>query len=181
MNAIDELLSVLGPDLVKVGDAIPVRNSMDAAGLEPQPPLALVLPRRTEDVASALRICSAHGQPVVTQGGLTGLAGGAHPSLGEVAISLERMVGVEEVDRDSNTLTALAGTPLQVVQQAAEDAGLMCGIDLGARGTASIGGNIATNAGGNQVLRYGMARKNVLGLEVVLPSGEIVRSLNKMM
>jgi FAD/FMN-containing dehydrogenase len=85
------------------------------------------------------------------------------------------------VDRSSSTLTALAGTPLQLVQQAADEAGLMCGIDLGARGSCTIGGNVATNAGGNQVLRYGMARKNVLGLEVVLADGTIVRSLNKMM
>jgi FAD/FMN-containing dehydrogenase len=85
------------------------------------------------------------------------------------------------VDTASATLTALAGTPLQVVQEAAEAAGLLCGIDLGARGTCTIGGNVATNAGGNQVLRYGMARRNVLGLEVVLADGTVVRSLNKML
>jgi FAD/FMN-containing dehydrogenase len=78
-------------------------------------------------------------------------------------------------------LTALAGTPLAVVQQAADEAGFLCGIDLGARGTCTIGGNIATNAGGNQVLRYGMARRNTLGLEVVLADGTVVRSLNKML
>ena len=91
------------------------------------------------------------------------------------------MSGVEEVDAASGTLTALAGTPLHLVQAAAEEAGFLCGIDLGARGTCSIGGNIATNAGGNQVLRYGMARRNVLGLEVVLADGRVVRSLNKML
>jgi FAD/FMN-containing dehydrogenase len=180
MSAVDDLLATLGPDLVRTGADIPQRNLTDAAGLPPQPPLALVLPRRTEDVAAALRICHAHGQPVVTQGGMTGLAGGATPGAGEVALSLERMVGIEEVDPSSGTLTALAGTPLQLIQQAAEEVGLMCGIDLGARGSCSIGGNVATNAGGNQVLRYGMTRKNVLGLEVVKADGEIVRSLNKM-
>lgn len=180
-TVVEDLLAELGPDCVRTGADIPDRNGTDAAGLPPQAPLALVLPRSTEDVATAMRICHAHRQPVVTQGGLTGLAGGATPGVGEVALSLERMVGVEEVDRESGTLTALAGTPLQVVQQAAEDAGMMCGIDLGARGSASIGGNVATNAGGNQVLRYGMARRNVLGLEVVMANGEVVRSLNKMM
>ncbi|WP_274628659.1 FAD-binding oxidoreductase [Arvimicrobium flavum] len=179
--AVDELLMRLGPDKVKVGGEIPLRNWSDASGLEPASPLALVLPRTTEDVSAALAICHAHGQAVVTQGGLTGLAGGAHPGEGEVALSLERMVGVEELDRSSSTLTALAGTPLHLVQQAADDAGLMCGIDLGARGSCTIGGNVATNAGGNQVLRYGMARKNVLGLEAVLADGTVVRSLNKMM
>ena len=118
---------------------------------------------------------------VVTQGGLTGLAGGAHPQAGEIALSLERMSGIEEIDPASATLTALAGTPLAVIQQAADEAGFLCGIDLGARGTCTIGGNIATNAGGNQVLRYGMARRNTLGLEVVLADGTVVRSLNKML
>jgi len=117
----------------------------------------------------------------VTQGGLTGLAGGAHPQAGEIALSLERMSGIEEIDPASATLTALAGTPLAVIQQAADEAGFLCGIDLGARGTCTIGGNIATNAGGNQVLRYGMARRNTLGLEVVLADGTVVRSLNKML
>ncbi len=175
------LLAALGPDRVRVGDDIPVRNHADASGLKPTPPHALLLPRSTEDVATALRICHEHRHPVVTQGGMTGLAGGAHPQAGEIALSLERMAGVEEVDEASGTLTALAGTPLAVIQKAAEDAGFMCGIDLGARGSCTIGGNIATNAGGNQVLRYGMARRNVLGLEVVLSDGRVVRSLNKML
>lgn len=178
---IDELTAILGAGKVVVGPDIPARHSADASGLTPTPPHAVVLPRTTDDVSAALRICHAHGQPIVTQGGLTGLAGGAHPYVGEIAISLERMTGVEEVDAANGTLTALAGTPLQTVQKAAEDAGYLCGIDLGARGTCTIGGNIATNAGGNQVLRYGMARRNVLGLEVVLADGTIVRSLNKML
>ncbi|MCP8937950.1 FAD-binding oxidoreductase [Alsobacter sp. SYSU M60028] len=182
MNAaVQELLATLGPDLVKVGDDIPQRNWADQVGLEPQRPLALLLPRSTDDVSKALAICHRHRQPVVTQGGMTGLAGGAHPGEGEVALSLERMNGIEEVDAASGTLTALAGTPLYLIQRAAEEAGLMCGIDLGARGSCTIGGNVSTNAGGNQVLRYGMARKNVLGLEVVLSDGRVVRSLNKMM
>jgi FAD/FMN-containing dehydrogenase len=180
-DAIPALLAALGPDRVRVGADIPVRNHADASGLVPTPPQALLLPRSTEDVATALRICHEHHQPVVTQGGMTGLAGGAHPQAGEVALSLERMAGVEEVDEASGTLIALAGTPLAVIQRAAEDAGFMCGIDLGARGSCTIGGNIATNAGGNQVLRYGMARRNVLGLEVVLADGRVVRSLNKML
>ncbi|WP_342358977.1 FAD-binding oxidoreductase [Terrarubrum flagellatum] len=179
--AVEKLLATLGPDIVKVGAEVPDRNTHDEAGLPPARPLALVLPRNVEQVSAALSICHAERQPVVTQGGLTGLAGGAHPGASEIALSLERMTGVEEVDPSSGTLTALAGTPLQIVQQAADDAGFMCGIDLGARGSCTIGGNIATNAGGNQVLRYGMARKNVLGLEVVQADGAIVRSLNKMM
>src|SRR5918993_3202000 len=179
-DLIDALKAALGSQ-VKTGSDIPLRNHADASGLPPTPPGALILPQTTEDMSTALRLCHEHRQPVVTQGGLTGLAGGAHPQTGEIALSLERMNGVEEIDAASATLTALAGTPLAVVQQAADEAGFLCGIDLGARGTCTIGGNIATNAGGNQVLRYGMARRNTLGLEVVLADGTVVRSLNKML
>ena len=175
------LLAALGPDLVRTGDAIPERNHNDKTGLPALAPRALVLPRTTADVSRALKICHDFGQPVVTQGGMTGLAGGAIPGLGEIAVSLERMSGIEEIDTSAATLTALAGTPLQTVQAAAADAGFFCGIDLGARGSCTIGGNIATNAGGNQVLRYGMARRNVLGLEAVLADGTVLTSLNKML
>jgi FAD/FMN-containing dehydrogenase len=179
-NVIDALVAALGSQ-IRIGPDIPSRNHADASGLRPTAPQALILPQTTEDVAAALRLCHEHRQPVVTQGGLTGLAGGAHPQTGEIALSLERMNGVEEIDAASATLTALAGTPLAVVQQAADEADFLCGIDLGARGTCTIGGNIATNAGGNQVIRYGMARRNTLGLEVVLADGTVVQSLNKML
>lgn len=95
-------------------------------------------------------------------------------------LSLQRMQGIEETDAGSGTLTVLAGTPLQRVQEAAEAAGWMFPLDIGARGSCSIGGNAATNAGGNRVLRYGMMRDLVLGLEAVLPDGTIVSSLNRM-
>jgi FAD/FMN-containing dehydrogenase len=111
---------------------------------------------------------------------MTGLASGAHPDADEIALSLERMTGIEEVDKSSATLTALAGTPLCAVQQAADAAGFLYGVDLGARASCTIGGTVATNAGGHQVIRYGMTRRNVLGLEAVLADGTIVRSLNKM-
>ena len=175
-----DLVQSLGSSAVLVGDTIPSRNEVDWSGLQPNRPLALLLPADTNQVSAALRLCHAHGQSVVPQGGLTGLCGGAHPGLGDVALSLERMTGIEEVDRMAATLTVKAGTPLELIHQAAETAGLACGIDLGARGSCSIGGNIATNAGGNNVLRYGMARQNVRGLEVVLADGTVVKSLNKL-
>ena len=98
-----------------------------------------------------------------------------------VVLSLDRMTGIEEIDTVMATMTVLAGTPLSTVQAAAEEAGLFFGLDLGARDSCTIGGNLATNAGGNRVIRFGMAREHVLGLEVVLPDGTIVRSLNKML
>lgn len=179
-DIVAELVAALGTDIVSAGDAVPERNRHDWSGLPPVRPLALVRPRTTEQVATALRLCHAHGQPVVPQGGLTGLCGGAQPFPEAVALSLERMTGVEEIDPATATMTVLAGTPLQQVQEAADAADFFCPLDLGARGSCAIGGNLSTNAGGNRVIRYGMAREMVLGLEVVLPDGTILRSLNKM-
>jgi FAD/FMN-containing dehydrogenase len=181
MLLIQELKEAFGPDSIRTGSDIPMRNRADASGAASVCPLALILPRTTQEVSLALALANAHGCPVVPQGGMTGLVGGATPGAGELALSLERMNGVEEVDVVSGTITALAGTPLQVVQDAAEAAGFLLGIDLGARGTCTIGGNVATNAGGNQVLRYGMTRANLRGIEAVLADGRIVRSMNKMM
>jgi FAD/FMN-containing dehydrogenase len=142
--------------------------------------LALVKPRTTEEVSRVLAACHALDLPVVPQGGRTGLAGGATPIDGAVIVSLERMSGVLEIDPAAATLTAFAGTPLETVQQAARDAGWFFALDLGARGSCQIGGAIATNAGGNRVIRYGMTRDLVLGLEAVLADGTILSSLNKL-
>ena len=175
-----KLAGLIDPALIRFGDDVPPRHHQDALRLQPTLPDALLLPRTTQDVADIMRLCHQHGTRVVVQGGLTGLAGGAHPKPGEVALSLERMRGIEEVDADCATLTALAGTPLQEAQEAAEAAGFMLPIDLGSRGSCSVGGVVATNAGGNHVVRYGMTRRHVLGLEAVLPDGTILRRLNKM-
>jgi FAD/FMN-containing dehydrogenase len=180
MDLIAQLRDVLGEAGVRTGADIPARNCTDAAAEAVQAPRALVLPRTTAEVSAVLALCHAAGQPVVPQGGMTGLVDASRPAPGEVAISLERMNGVEEVDTVSGTITALAGTPLEIVQKAAEAAGMMVGVDLGARGSCTIGGNVATNAGGNSVLRFGMTRANVRGLEAVLADGRVVRSSSKM-
>lgn len=175
------LRDAIGAAFVRTGGEIPERNRADASRLPPISPSILATPDSTEAVSQVLRLCSEVRWPVVVQGGLTGLAGGAHPKGTEVALSLERMTGIEEIDPVAGTLTARAGTALQIVQEAAAEAGFLCGIDLGARGSCTIGGNVATNAGGNRVLRYGMTRHNVLGLEAVLADGTIVTSMNKML
>src|SRR5690606_8324210 len=95
------------------------RHVADVSALNPLPPLAVVRPASTDDVSFILRACHDAGQPVVVQGGMTGLCAGGTPRPGEIALSLERMSGIEEIDADSLTLTALAGTPLQAVQEAA--------------------------------------------------------------
>ena len=143
-------------------------------------PSALLRPDSTEKLSKVVSICNLHRRPIVVQGGMTGLAGGATPQSQEVAISLELMSGVEELDPVAMTLSALAGTPLQVLQEAALQHRLVLPLDLAARGSCSIGGNLSTNAGGTEVLRYGMARSLVLGLEVVLADGTIVNSMNKL-
>ena len=176
-----QLRNTLGPAAVLFGDDVPARNCNDWSTQPPNTPIAVVRPTDAAGVSAALRACREAGIPVVPQGGLTGLCGGARPEPGWVALSMERMVGVEEIDPDSATMTVWAGTPLEAVQRAAEAAGLYFALDLGARGSCAIGGNLSTNAGGNRVIRYGMARELVLGLEWVLPDGTIVTSLNKMM
>lgn len=151
--------------------------SSEPAGI----PLAVVRPASTAEVSALLKVCSAAGQPVVIQGGLSGLCGGGNPRAGEVALSMERLTGIEELDAASMTMTVKAGTPLQVIQEAAEKAGFIFPLDLGARGTCNIGGNISTNAGGNQVLRFGMTRNLVLGMEAVLADGTVISAMNKML
>ena len=145
-------------------------------------PAVVAYPVSTEEVSAVLRACHEMGQAVVPQGGLTGLAGGAVPKQdGMVALSLDRMRAIEEIDLNAAVMTVQAGAVLQVVQEAADEAGMLFPLDLGGRGSAQVGGLIGTNAGGNRVLRYGMMRDLVLGLEAVLPDGQVVSSLNKML
>ena len=168
------------PAALLTGADIPARNRQDTSYLPSQEPLAVLRPDTPEGVAQAMRICAQHGVTVVPQGGLTGLAGGSHPIAGAVMLSLERLTGIEEIDPAAMTMTVRAGTALELIQRAADDAGFFIPLDLGARGSCQIGGNLGTNAGGNRVIRYGMAREMVLGLEYVLPDGTLVTSLNKM-
>jgi FAD/FMN-containing dehydrogenase len=141
---------------------------------------ALARPATTEEVARVLRWCHEQRQPVVTHGGLTGLVHGADSSPGQVILSLERMRAIEAIDPRQRTATVQAGVTLQALQEAVEEHGLMFPLDLGARGTATLGGNAATNAGGNRVIRYGMMRDMVLGMEVVLADGTVVSTMNQL-
>lgn len=171
----------LGAQAVLIGADVPARNCNDWSASLPQTPLAVVRPLDAAGVSEAIATCRKARLPFVPQGGLTGLCRGASPETGWVAISLERMVGIEEIDPASATMTVKAGTPLQTIQKAADEAGFFFPLDLGSRGSCVIGGNLSTNAGGNRVIRYGMTRELVLGLEVVLPDGTIITSLNKLL
>ncbi len=143
-------------------------------------PLAVVKPGSTEEVAAVVRACAAHGTGIVPQGGNTGLVGGGVPDASgtQVVLSLARLNRIRAVDTANLTLTAEAGCVLQRVQEAAADAGLLFPLRLAAEGSCTIGGNLATNAGGTQVLRYGNARELCLGLEVVTAGGEVWHGLS---
>lgn len=142
---------------------------------------AIVRPKNTEELSKVLSICNQLNQEVIPHGGLTGLAEGAISKKGQIAISSERMKDIEEIDEIGRTITVQAGVPLERVQEEAEKYNLMLAVDLGARGSCTIGGNISTNAGGNMVIKYGMMRDSVLGLEAVLADGKVVTSMNQML
>ncbi len=139
----------------------------------------LVLPKTTEELSKVVRICYEHGVAITPQGGNTGLVGGQIP-FGEILVSLERMRTVRDVAPTDDTMVLEAGITLLEAQQIAEKAGRHFPLSLAAEGTATIGGVISTNAGGTAVLRYGVTRDLVSGLEVVLPNGDIFRGLKRL-
>ena len=137
----------------------------------------LLKPTTAAEVSAILQICNETGTAVVTQGGNTGLVGGQIPLHGEVLLSTQRLNRIRCIDESGMTLTAEAGVTLAQLQQAADDKHLLFPLSLASEGSCTIGGNIATNAGGTHVLRYGMTRALVLGLEVVLADGSLLSML----
>ena len=137
----------------------------------------VVRPRDTSEVQKIVRACLDEKVSIVPQGGNTGLCGGAVSSANQIVLSLERMRQIREMDVDNGTMTVEAGCILATLQAAAKSAGRFFPLSLAAEGSCQIGGNLATNAGGINVLRYGNAREQVLGLEAVLPNGEILSDL----
>ncbi|MBS1962903.1 MAG: FAD-binding oxidoreductase [Bdellovibrionales bacterium] len=137
-------------------------------------PLVVVFPRTTEEVARFLKLASETGQPVVPSGGRTGLAGGAVAAKKEAVLSLRRMTRMDPVDPVARTVRVQAGAITEGVHLHAKPHGLTWPVDFASKGSSQVGGNIATNAGGVNVIRYGLTRQWVLGLEVVLPTGEIL-------
>ncbi|MEM1104698.1 MAG: FAD-binding oxidoreductase, partial [Pseudomonadota bacterium] len=142
---------------------------------------ALVLrPATVEELSGMVRICAEAQAPIALQGGLTGLAGGAAPRRGEVALTTRRMNRIERVDPEAMLLIAEAGVTLEEAEAAANAAGCSIPIDIGSRGSCTLGGLAATNAGGNRVIRYGVVRDVVAGLEAVTAEGAVVGGLNEM-
>lgn len=176
----EELRELVGPDGILGPEVLRTRarNYWDPAPLEAR---ALVRPASTAELSAAMHLCHHRGQTVVVHGGLTGVCDGDRATGTDVVVSLERMARIEEIDAVGRTATVQAGCTLQTVQTAVGELGLFFPLDLGARGSCTIGGNVATNAGGSNVLRYGMMRSLVLGLEAVLPDGTVVSSMNRML
>ncbi len=142
-------------------------------------PGLVIFPRTPMQVAAVLRVLSDRRQPVVIQGGLTGLAGAATPQEGEVALSLTKLNQIEGLDTVGGTVTVQAGVTLEQLQSHVEAENWFFPMDLGARGSCQIGGNASTNAGGNRVLRYGTMRDLTLGIEVAMTDGRLMTMLNQ--
>lgn len=181
MDVVQQLLQTLGPDCVWLPEKAAQRLSSNWVNPEPLQCRALVLPRTTAEVAEILKICHAAQQAVVPHGGLTNIVGGVQTCADEIALSLERLNQIESIDPINHTVTVQSGVVLQPLQEQLREQGLFFPLDLGAKGSCMIGGNISTNAGGLQALRYGVMRNLVLGLEVVLADGTIVSSMNHLM
>lgn len=175
---VDALRDALGAEAVSTDADLLAAHTADWSGWRDVAPVALLRPKTTEAVSAALKICHERRQPVAIQGGLTGLCGGASTHRGEVALSLARLTGIDKVE--PGAITVRAGTLIGTVQDAARAHNAELGIDFGARGSAMVGGAIATNAGGLHVIETGMTRAQVLGLEVVLADGRVLSELTAM-
>ena len=179
-NFLDELRAALGPHglLTEAGDISPTLT--DHLGVYTGTALGVARPASTAEVQAVVRLCTANGVVVIPQGGNTGYCGGATPPADRPAlvVSLARLNRVREVDPVGYTLTVDAGVTLAAAGAAAREAQRLFPLSLGSEGTCQIGGNLSTNAGGTAVLRYGMMRELVLGLEVVLPDGRVLNQLN---
>jgi len=173
------LQAALPPEALVAGDALAGRTE-DWLHLQPVRARLLLRPGNTGEVATVLALCHAAGQPVITHGGLTGVVHGADTAPTDVVLSLERMRRIESIDAVQRVAVVEAGVTLQQLQEATDESGLAFPLDLGARGSATLGGNASTNAGGNRVLRFGMTREMVLGLEVVLADGKVIPAMNRL-
>lgn len=179
-DLLDRITAIVGPQGVLTGEDVSDRAA-DFLGLTRVQAKAIVRPASTAQLSEVMKLCHAEGQAVVPAGGYTGLVQGTVCQPGDIQISLERMRAVEAIDPIGRTMTVGAGLPVQMAQDAAAEQGLKFAVDWGGRGTATIGGGISTNAGGNSVVRYGMMRENVLGIEAVLAGGTVISAMNTLL
>jgi FAD/FMN-containing dehydrogenase len=179
MSLHDALSNALGADRISADPTVAESHAADWSDAPRCAPSLVILPRTPAEIARALAVLTQYGQPVAVQGGLTGLAGAATPQAGEVALSLARLNAIEAFDTAGGTVTVQAGVVLEQLQTHVEAEGWFFPLDLGARGSCQLGGNAATNAGGNRVVRFGTMRERILGIEVALPDGTVLSMLNR--
>ncbi|HSL58103.1 MAG TPA: FAD-binding oxidoreductase [Acidimicrobiales bacterium] len=177
MDLIDELRAAVGDEHVLVDDDVRAGYERDWTGRFVGRADAVVRPASTDEVSRVVSACARHRVPIVPQGGNTGLVGGSVPGDGGVVVSLTRLGAVTDVDPVAGQLTAGAGVTLAAVHEAARAAGWAYGVDFAARDTATVGGMVATNAGGHHVVRHGATRRQLLGVEAVLADGQVVSRL----
>ncbi len=173
-EVLSRLTSLLGPEVLSQDAAELAEYGRDWTRVVPPAPSAVAFPRSTEQVSKLLAFCNTESVAVVPSGGRTGLAGGAMAANGEIVLSLSRMRRMDPIDRLGGTVRVQAGAVTEAVHQHCAPAGLTWPVDFASKGSSTVGGNIATNAGGVKVIRYGLTRQWVLGLEVVLASGEVL-------
>jgi FAD/FMN-containing dehydrogenase len=174
LRVLQQLRDIVGSRHVVVEPEVMATYAVDWTGRFRGHPTAVVRPGDGREVAAVVALCKEAGVALVPQGGNTGLVGGSVPLAGEVVLSLRRLAGVTDVDALGGQLSVGAGTTVADVQAAAAAAGWTYGIDLGSRDSATIGGTIATNAGGLQVLRHGPTRAQLVGFEAVLGTGDAI-------
>jgi len=177
-DILEQLIGLLGTKSVLLGEDISARN-VSYWDNSPMLAKAIVRPENTEDLAAFMALCHRQGQNVVPQGGRTNLVESCLSTADDIVLSLEKMNNIVSLDEVNYTATVEAGLILETLQNTLAESHLMFPMDFGARGSCTIGGILATNAGGTMVLKYGMARALVLGVEVVLPDGTIISSLNE--
>ena len=170
----DALAAALPADVVTRDPADLVEYGRDWTRVVDPAPCAIALPRDTAQVAALVKLCAAHSVAIVPSGGRTGLAGGAVASKGELVLSLSRMRAMHPVDTLGSTVRVQAGAVTQAVHEHCAPHGLTWPVDFASKGSSTVGGNIATNAGGVKVIRYGLTRQWVLGLQVVLAGGQVL-------
>jgi glycolate oxidase len=177
---VDALIAEVGAERVVVGDAVNEDHGHDEAlTVEWRTPDVVVLPTDTAHVAATLRLAAEHRVPVTPRGSGTGLSGACVPSHGGVVVAFEQMASVLEIDTENHVAVVQPGVTLEQLNAELAPHGFFYPVSPG-ENSASLGGNVATNAGGMRAVKYGVTRHHVLGLEAVLPGGEVIRTGGKL-
>ncbi|MFQ3231473.1 FAD-binding oxidoreductase [Reinekea sp.] len=180
MTILSSLADIVGQTNVLTGDDV-VSRTVGWFDNSPRCAKAIVRPKSTKEVSKVMALCHQNQISIVTLGGATGFVDGATSQEDQIVLSMERMTDIESIDVDNRSIIVQAGVPLQKLHEFAQEHDLHYPVDLGSRGSCTLGGMASTNAGGNEVLRYGMSREQILGLEVVLADGQVVSNLRALL